>query len=133
MPTEPAALAIKSLLPGFTVDDLASSISFYEALGFRVTNRWEQDGTLMSVMMKADRQELGLNQDDWKKGRERQKGIGVRMNIETLQNIDDIAARMKAAGIALDAQPFDTPWKNRQFEVTDPSGYKWTVSSEFPR
>ena len=128
-----ATLIAKSILTGLTVDDLARSLAFYEALGFTVTQRWDQDGTLMSVMMRAGELELGLNQDDWKKGRNRQKGIGTRLNIETKQNIDDIAARVKAAGFALDMEPFDTQWKTRQFELTDPSGFKLTVSSEWPR
>jgi uncharacterized glyoxalase superfamily protein PhnB len=128
-----ATLNAKSILPGLTVDDLGKSITFYEALGFSVAQRWEQDGTLFSVMLRAGGLELGLNQDDWKKGRNRQKGIGTRLNIETAQSIDEIAARVKAAGFALDMEPFDTQWKTRQFELTDPSGFKLTVSSEWPR
>jgi len=128
-----ATLNAKSILPGLTVDDLGKSITFYEALGFGVGQRWEQDGTLIGVMLQAGELELGLNQDDWKKGRNRQKGIGTRLNIETAQSVDDIAARVKAAGFALDMEPFDTQWKTRQFELTDPSGFKLTVSSEWPR
>jgi uncharacterized glyoxalase superfamily protein PhnB len=128
-----ATLNAKSILAGLTVDDLGKSITFYEALGFGVGQRWEQDGTLLGVMLKAGELELGLNQDDWKKGRNRQKGLGTRLNIETVQSIDEIAARVKAAGFALDVEPFDTQWKTRQFELTDPSGFKLTVSSEWPR
>jgi uncharacterized glyoxalase superfamily protein PhnB len=132
MPTEPATLNAKSIMPGLTVDDLAKSIAFYEALGFSVKDRWEDNGTLLGVMVQAGKLQLGLNQDDWKKGRDRQKGIGTRLNIETTQSIDAIAARAKAAGVKLDVEPFDTPWKTRQFELTDPSGFKLTVSSEWP-
>ena len=128
-----ATLIAKSILAGLTVDDLGKSITFYEALGFGVVQRWEQDGTLLGVMLQAGELQLGLNQDDWKKGRNRQKGIGTRLNIETAQSIDEIAARVKAAGFALDTEPSDTQWKTRQFELTDPSGYKLTVSSEWPR
>jgi uncharacterized glyoxalase superfamily protein PhnB len=128
-----SALKAKTLLPGYTVDDLAKSIAFYEALGFAVADRWEVEGTLMAVMMQAGELQIGLNQDDWKKGRNRQKGLGTRLNIETAQNIDAIAARVKAAGFTLDVEPFDTQWKTRQFELTDPSGYKLTVSSEWQR
>ena len=128
-----ATLNAKSILAGLTVDDLGKSITFYEALGFSVGQRWEQDGTLLGVMLQAGELELGLNQDDWKKGRNRQKGIGTRLNIETTQSIDEIAARVKAAGFALDSEPSDTEWKTRQFELTDPSGFKLTVSSEWPR
>ena len=133
MATTQSALNAKTILTGLTVDDLGKSLTFYEALGFTVAQRWEQDGTLFSVMLRAGQLELGLNQDDWKKGRDRQKGIGTRLNIETSQNIDEIAARVKAAGFAIDVEPFDTQWKTRQFELTDPSGFKLTVSSEWPR
>ena len=129
----PTALAPKSIMPGLTVDDVTKSIAFYEALGFSVAQRWEDNGTLIGVMLSAGELQLGLNQDDWKKGRDRKKGIGTRLNLETAQSIDEIAARMKAAGYTLDVEPFDTPWKTRQFELTDPSGFKWTVSSEWPR
>ena len=131
--TQPSQLNAKTILPGLTVDDVAKSIAFYEALGFIVANRWEENGTLVGGMLKAGNSELGLSQDDWKKGRDRQKGIGTRLNIETAQNIDEIAARVKAAGYKLDVEPFDTPWKTRQFDLTDPSGFKLTVSSEWPR
>jgi catechol 2,3-dioxygenase-like lactoylglutathione lyase family enzyme len=133
MPTPAAALKAKSLLPGYTVDDLDKSIAFYEALGFTVAQRWDDNGTPIGAMLQAGELQLGLNQDDWKKGRDRKKGLGTRLNIETAQSIDEIAARMKAAGYTLDVEPFDTPWKTRQFELTDPSGYKLTVSSEWPR
>lgn len=131
--TQPSELDAKTILPGLTVDDLGKSIAFYEALGFGIAEKWDQDGTVMSVMLQAGHLQLGLNQDDWKKGRNRQKGIGTRLNIETAQNVDAIAARVKAAGFAVDVEPFDTQWKTRQFELTDPSGFKLTVSSEWPR
>lgn len=97
MPTQAMPLAVKSIVPGITVDDLARSIAFYEALGFSVGDRWEGNGTLLGVMMQAGRQQIGLNQDDWKKGRDRKKGIGFRLHIETAQNVDEIAARANAA------------------------------------
>ncbi len=133
MATATGTLNAKSLMTGLTVDDLAKSIAFYEALGFTVGQKWDDNGTMVAAMMQAGTLELGLNQDDWKKGRDRQKGIGTRLNIETTQSIDEIASRAKAAGIKLDVEPFDTPWKTRQFELTDPSGFKITVSSEWPR
>src|SRR5262245_8166547 len=127
-----SALDAKRVVPSLTVDDLGASIAFYEALGFTVTDRWEDHGVLFSVMIKAGALQIGLNQDDWKKGRDRQKGVGSRLHIETTQNVDDLAARAKTAGITLDVEPFDTPWKTRQFELTDPTGFKLTISTEWP-
>jgi len=124
------ALQVTSIVPTLTVDDLQSSITFYEALGFTVGERWEDKGALLGVMMRAGKTQIGLSQDDWKKGRDRQKGLGVRMILETTQNVDEIAARAKSAGIALVSDPKDTEWQGRAFVVRDPSGFLLTISSE---
>lgn len=81
-------------------------------------------------MLRAGKNKIGLSQDDWKKGRDRKKGIGMRVFIATTQNVDEIAARAKRAGIKLAAEPHDTEWKSRAFEVTDPSGFLLTISNE---
>ena len=130
MPTTHEALQVASIIPNLTVDDLQKSITFYEALGFAVDERWEDNGTLLGVMMRAGQAQIGLSQDDWKKGRDRKKGVGMRFAIETTQNVDDIASRAKSAGITLGREPHETEWKARAFEVTDPTGFILTVFSE---
>jgi len=128
--THDATLQAKSIVPTFTVDDLQKSLTFYEGLGFAVEERWEENGVLLGVMLRAGNHKIGLSQDDWKKGRDRTKGIGMSVHIGTAQDIDQLATRAKAAGISLDADPHDTPWNSRMFEVTDPSGFKLSISSE---
>jgi uncharacterized glyoxalase superfamily protein PhnB len=123
-------LQAKTLAPSFTVDDLQKSIHFFEGLGFGIEERWEEGGVLLGVMLQAGQARIGLSQDDWKKGRDRKKGVAMRVFVGTAQNIDDVAARAKAAGIALDEEPHDTPWGSRAFEVTEPSGFKLTISSD---
>jgi uncharacterized glyoxalase superfamily protein PhnB len=130
MATTQEALQISTIAPGFTVDDLQKSITFYEALGFTIDERWEENGKLLGVMLRAGKNQIGLNQDDWKKGRDRKKGVGMRVFMSTTQNVDGIAARAKSAGIKLDSEPHDTEWKTRAFEVTDPTGFLLTISSE---
>ena len=132
MATTQEALQISAIVPTITVDDLQKSIAFYEALGFAVEERWEDNGTLLGVMLRAGRSQVGLSQDDWQKGRERKKGVGMRLFMSTTQNVDEIAARAKAAGVRLDSEPHDTEWKSRAFEVTDPSGFLMTISSDIP-
>ena len=123
-------LQAQAVAPSFTVDDLQKSLAFYEALGFGVDERWEENGTLMGVMLRAGNARICLSQDDWKKGRDRQKGLGMRAFITTSQDIDQLAARVKQAGITLDRDAHDTEWGSRAFEVTDPSGFKLTISTE---
>jgi uncharacterized glyoxalase superfamily protein PhnB len=123
-------LQAKTIAPGFTVDDLQRSVRFFEGLGFGVEERWEENGVLLGMMVRAGDARVNLTQDDWKKGRNRVKGLGMRIFIGTTQNIDQLAARARAAGIALDSEAHDTPWGSRAFEVTEPSGFKLTISSE---
>lgn len=130
MATTQAGVQISAIVPTFTVDDLQKSIAFYEVLGFTVDERWEDKGMLLGVMLRAGRHQIGLNQDDWKKGRDRKKGIGVRLSLSTPQNVDEIAERARRAGITLKSEPRDTEWKSRAFELIDPSGFLLTVFSE---
>ena len=124
--------AAVSFVPTLTVDDLQKSIAFYEALGFAIEDRWEDGGTLLGVMMRSGKSQIGLNQDDWKKGRDRQKGIGVRLSLSTptAAAVDALATRAKGAGIALKSEPHATEWDSRAFELVDPTGYLLTVYSE---
>ena len=131
MATTQDAVQISAIVPTLTVDDLQKSITFYEALGFTIDDRWEDKGTLLGVMMRAGKLQIGLNQDDWKKGRDRKKGIGVRLSFSTTRgNVDELAKRAKSAGIALKSEPHDTEWESRAFEVADPSGFLLTIYSE---
>ena len=57
-----------------------------------------------------------------------QKGIGTRLYVTTTQDIDQLAARVKKAGIRLDSEAHDTEW-GRAFDVTEPSGFKVTISA----
>lgn len=128
--TTETALQATSIIPSLTADDVQKSITFYEGLGFGIEERWEENGALLGVMLVAGKSRIGLSQDDWKKGRDRAKGQGMRVFILTTQNIDELATRAKAAGIALDREPHDTEMGSRAFEVTDPTGFKLTIYTE---
>jgi predicted lactoylglutathione lyase len=130
MATTQTALQVSAIVPNLTVDDVQKSVAFYEALGFTVDERWEENGQLLGVMLRAGQTQIGLSQDDWKKGRDRKKGLGIRLSFLTTQNVDEIATRATAAGISLKSEPHDTEWKSRAFELADPSGFLITVYSE---
>jgi uncharacterized glyoxalase superfamily protein PhnB len=125
-----STLQAKTISPSLTVDDLQQSLKFFEGLGFAVEDRWEEQGKLLGVMLRAGDARIGLSQDDWKKGRDREKGVGLRLYFSTKQNIDQIASRARTAGVKLDSDPHETEWKTRAFDVTEPSGFKITISSE---
>jgi len=128
---QPETLRVRTMTPLLTVNNIADSLRFYtEGLGFVVKERWEQDGKLGGVTLEAGRCQLMLNQDDFAKGRDRVKGVGHRVWLSTVQKVDDLAARAKAAGIRLDHDVEDQPWGARAFALTDPDGFKLTVSNE---
>jgi uncharacterized glyoxalase superfamily protein PhnB len=128
--TATSYLQATSLVPSLTVNDLQQSITFYEKLGFIVEERWEDEGVLRGVMLQAGEFRIGLAQDDWQKGRDRRKGIGMRIYIGTRQDVEALATRAKQSGVTLDIDVHDTPWGSRAFELTDPSGFMLTVASE---
>jgi uncharacterized glyoxalase superfamily protein PhnB len=119
-----------SVMPSLTVNNLQQSLDFFDGLGFEIEDRWEENGKLLGAMLKAGNARLGLSQDDGKKGTDRTKGVGMRIYIEADDNIDEVAARAKAAGVKLVREPHDTDWGNRAFEVTEPSGFLLTIGSK---
>ena len=125
---KPETLRLRRLSVGLTVNDLARSIRFYtEGLGFMIDQRWEMDGELRGVSLKAGMCHLNIGQDDWAKGKDRVKGQGMRISLNTVQDVDQLAARAKAQGITIDEGPKELPWGPRAFAVTDPDGFKLTI------
>jgi uncharacterized glyoxalase superfamily protein PhnB len=117
-------------MPAMTVGDLNRSIQFYrDGLGFAVKDEMKEEGTLKGVILDAGGVGLGLSQDDFSKGRDRVKGIGMRLYFETEQNIEELARRAKAAGITPSEGPGPLPWGPIGFTVTDPDGFKLTISN----
>lgn len=128
---DPQSLRLRGIEPTFTVDDLERSVQFYtEALGFFVADRWTDGGVLKGVMLKAGVCSIGLSQDDWSKGRGRQKGVGMSLWCVTAQDVDALAARIKSAGVALAEEPKDQPWGGRSLSVDDPDGFRIRIYRE---
>ena len=124
-------LRLRSIAPSFTVDDLEKSLAFYEGvLGFHVKERWVHEGKLAGVELVAGVASLYIGQDDWKKGRNRVKGDGFRVYCTTVQDIDALAAQIKARGGQLLEEPKTQAWGTRDFAVADPDGFKITFSSD---
>lgn len=122
------------IAPGLTVNDIEKSLRFYtEALGFEVEMRDEEEGTLRFAMVKAGNSQIGLGQDDFAKGRDRVKGVGFRIWIETEQDLRALADQAKAAGVTLDADVQAMPWGPLAFNLTDPDGFKITISNPMQR
>ncbi len=125
---QPESLRLRSIAPTFTVNDLQRSLAWYrDGLGFFVSDRWEEDGQLQGVMLKAGACQFGLSQDDFSKGRDRPKGVGFRIWCDTAQDVDEIAARLRDFGGTIVEGPGDR-WDTYSFTAQDPDGFKITIS-----
>lgn len=131
---EPESLRLRSVSPSFTVNDLAASLAWYrDVMGFTVGTRYEHEGKLMGVELYAGDAFFMLGQDDWKKGKDRIKGEGMRLYCMTVQDVDVLAAEIQARGGKLGHAPMDQSWGMRDFSVTDPDGFKITIARELEK
>ena len=125
-----STLNLGAVMPAITVSDLGASIEWYrDVMGFVVANAIEHEGQRVGAMIIAGSIQFLLGQDDFAKGRDRQKGIGFRLYCVSEQDIDELAATIRARGGTLDQEPTDQPWGARDFSVVDPDGFKISISS----
>ena len=130
--TDPESLRVRAMSPAYTVDDLERSLKLYvDGLGFTVKDRWEEDGKLLGVMLVAGSVSLGLSQDDWSKGRDRKKGVGTSLYLQTVQDLDALAARCRAHGVEVYGPKIE-PWGARVLHVVDPDGFKLVFTPPEP-
>ena len=125
---QPESLRLRSITPTFTVSDMERSLAWYrDGLGFYVGERYEEAGRLQGAMLKAGACEFGLSQDDFSQSRDRVKGLGFRIWCHTTQNVDAIAARLRAFGGKIVEEPGNR-WDAYSFTAQDPDGFKITIA-----
>jgi len=115
-----------------TVADLRASVAWYgTVLGFSVEREFERDGVSFAARLRAGSVAILVTQDNGARGGsgQRVKGEGFSIQFTTRQNVDELAARAKAAGAELDTEPADV-WGARVFRLRDPDGFKLVISSE---
>ena len=129
--SQPESFRARAISVSLTAKNFEKSLKWYtDVLGFTLDRKYERDGKVVGAAIKAGDVTISLNQDDGKKGTDRIVGQGFSMMFTTTQSVDDVAARVKAAGGTLDMEPADMPWGARIFTLTDPDGYKLVVTSE---
>lgn len=128
---KPETLRLRSIVPSITASDLQASLAWYrDVLGFTLAEEYKQDDQLMGVRLMAGHVNILLSQDDFAKGRDRKKGVGLRFFCTTAQDIDQLAAAIKARGGQLSQEPKDQPWGARDFAVVDPDGFNISITTE---
>jgi uncharacterized glyoxalase superfamily protein PhnB len=119
-----------SLEASLTVQNLERSAKWYaDVLGFNEDRRYQREGKLIAVSLKAGAVRILLTQDDGAKGLDRAKGVGFSLQISTHQSADGLADRIKSKGGNLDSEPMTLPHGARVFRLRDPDGFRLTISS----
>lgn len=112
------------------MNDLDASLAWYcDVVGFTLGEKFEHEGEVRGASLVAGVARLMLSKEDWAKGRDRVKGQGLRLYMSTNQDVDDVAAAIKARGGELASEPADQPWGARTFDLVDPDGFLLTISS----
>ena len=123
-------LQARGISNSLTVNDLKRSVAQYtEGLGFTLEEEYKMDEKVAGVRLSAGESTLMLTQDDFARGRDRVKGLGMRLYIETEQDLGPLAQQAKAAGMAVEGDPAPLPWGPMGFSLTDADGFKLTISA----
>jgi uncharacterized glyoxalase superfamily protein PhnB len=129
--SKPESFRARTLSASLTVNDLRKSMDWYQNVaGFTVGERYEREGELRGAVLIAGNIEIMIGQDDGAKGWDRVKGQGFSLYFTTVQDVDELAARITDHGWTLESEPADMPWGARVFRVKDPDGFTLVIASE---
>ena len=127
---QPESFRARELGASLTVRDLETSLAWYtDILGFTIDRKHEREGILFAVSLKAGAVRVLITRDNGATGVERVKGEGFSLMFTTAQDVDQLAARVKARGGTLASEPADA-FGARVFRIVDPDGFRLVVSSE---
>ena len=110
---------------GIVAADLATSIRFYRLLGLDVPETPDAghiDTSLPNGMrLMLDSEEVVLSfRPDWQ--RETGNQLSLAFECESPAEVDDLYARVVAAGFEGDKEPWDAFWGQRYAQLRDPDG-----------
>lgn len=126
--SKPESLRCRTVSIGLTVADLEASLTWYrDVVGFTLERTHQHGGGVLGLELVAGDLRVVISQDDGSKGRDRIKGQGIGLYLGTVQDVDDIAARIKERGGTFASEPADTRW-GRSFSIVDPDGFRWVVT-----
>ncbi len=110
---------------GVVVSDMQSSIAFYRLVGLDVPETPDEghvDTFLPNgVRFMLDSEETILSfRPEWT--RETGNQVGLALECESPSEVDDIYARVTAAGFPGEKEPWDAFWGQRYAQLRDPDG-----------
>jgi uncharacterized glyoxalase superfamily protein PhnB len=110
---------------GIVVSDMARSIRFYQVIGFDVPDTPDEghvDTSLPNgIRLMLDTEDTVLSfRPDWT--RETGNQVGLALECESPAEVDEVYARVTAAGFDGEKEPWDAFWGQRYAQLQDPDG-----------
>ena len=120
---------------GIVVSDMARSISFYRQLGLDVPDTPDEGHVESSmpngVRLMLDSEETILSfRPEWTRATGNQVGLAVEC--ESPAEVDEIYARVTAAGFHGEKEPWDAFWGQRYAQLRDPDGVPVDLYAALP-
>jgi len=110
---------------GIVTSDMARSLEFYRQLGLDVPDTPEQGHVNIDIaggmrLMIDSEAEVRKFRPDW--NRKTGNQFGLAFQCETSSQVDEVYARMTAAGFKGEKEPWDAFWGQRYAQLRDPDG-----------
>jgi catechol 2,3-dioxygenase-like lactoylglutathione lyase family enzyme len=109
----------------FYVKDVEATATFYEALGFIITEKTESK---VAARLNWFWLEFHAAAKETKEGFKAEanaehKGAGEYLYV-SVYDVDAVHKELISQGLKPSSEPRDWPWGNREFVIRDPDGYK---------
>ena len=110
---------------GIVTSDMARSLEFYRHLGLDVPDTPEEGHVNIDIadgirLMLDSEAEVRKFRPDW--DRKMGNQLGLAFQCESPSQVDEVYARMAAAGFEGDKEPWDAFWGQRYAQLRDPDG-----------
>ena len=120
---------------GIVTSDMARSIRFYQVVGFDVPDTPDEghvDTSLPNGMrLMLDTEDVVRSfRPEWT--RETGNQVGLALECESPAEVDEIYARVTAAGFQGEKEPWDAFWGQRYAQLQDPDGVPVDLYAALP-
>jgi uncharacterized glyoxalase superfamily protein PhnB len=120
---------------GIVVSDMARSIRFYQVAGLDVPetpNEGHVDISMPTgIRLMLDTEDTVLSfRPDWTRATGNQ--VGLALECESPAEVDEIYARVTAAGFHGEKEPWDAFWGQRYAQLQDPDGVPVDLYAALP-
>lgn len=112
------------------VNDLSRACGFYEALGWRVANDWQQQAVAFfqcggMVLGLWDRQQLAADSGT---SAEQPGAVTLAHNVRSSAEVDEVLDEARAAGATIVREGAEQAWGGYSAAFLDPDGHPWEVA-----